>query len=128
MEFQRLLNPSPQLWISGLKFLWGQVTCPSCFATYGNAFSVGIAERFFRISSDSVHKEATALHSCLVRTSYQRPCRCHGPDQRNEVAPPHWITSSPIALSELFCFRAPCHSQHRLSRVNIVRDNPGRSV
>jgi hypothetical protein len=30
----------------------------------------------------------------LVPTGYKRPCRCHGPDQRDELATPHSITSS----------------------------------
>src|SRR6516225_96807 len=77
-----------------MKFLRGQATRPSCFATYDNASSVAIAESPFQIGLGSAHTEAAALHSCLVRTGYERPCRCHGPDQRDEVATPHSITSS----------------------------------
>src|SRR6516165_1952411 len=100
IEFQGLLNPIPQLWVSGIKFLRGQATGPSCFATYVNAFSVTIAESFFQISLGNAHKEAAAVHSCLVCTSYEWQCRCHGPDQRNELATSHSIISSALWLSK----------------------------
>jgi hypothetical protein len=64
--------------------------------TYDNAFLVAIAESFFRISLGSAHKDA-AHHSGLLRTGYERPCRCHDPDQRNELAAPHSVTSSAIS-------------------------------
>src|SRR6516225_9718405 len=83
-----------------MKFLRGQATRPSCFATYDNASSVAIAESPFQIGLGSAHTEAAALHSCLVRTGYERPCRCHGPHQRDEVATPHSITSSALWLSK----------------------------
>jgi hypothetical protein len=72
----------------------------SCFATYDNAFWVAIGESFFQITLGSAYKDAAALHSCLVRTGYKRPCRCHGPDQRDELATPHSITSSALWLSK----------------------------
>src|SRR5215471_11560253 len=58
IEFQCFLNPSPQLWVSGMKFLRGQATRPGCFVTYDNAFSVAMAEL------GSAHKDAAALYSC----------------------------------------------------------------
>src|SRR5262249_10488750 len=75
-----------------MKFLRGQATRLSCFATCDTAFSVAIAESFFRIGLGSAHEDATTLQSWLLRMGCERPCRCRGPDQRNELSPPHSIT------------------------------------
>jgi hypothetical protein len=79
-----------------MKFLRGQATHLSCFVTYDDAFFVAIAESFFRIGLGNAHKGAPALHSGLLRTGYERPCHCHEPGQRNELAAPHSVSSSAI--------------------------------
>ena len=61
-----------------------------------DAFFVDIAESFFRIGLGNAHKGAPALHSGLLRTGYERPCHCHEPGQRNELAAPHSVSSSAI--------------------------------
>src|SRR6516225_3143494 len=68
-------------------------------------FLQGLRERYdarltFRLVSAVVHQHADAAHSAgLLRASAERPCRCTA-QERNELSPPHSITSSARTRSD----------------------------
>ena len=54
----------------------------------------------FRLIGRRVHQHANATHSLgLLRARRERPSGCRAADERDELAPPHSITSSARATS-----------------------------